>query len=358
MIFNPSGRYIKEEFNINRKTLEPVKSFCYLGFEVKPSGTVKHAMNTLYDKANKVLRPLLCAIARFNLPAKTSIKLFHTLISPIALYNVEIWATMTDKGLKKFNDTDLFNNVDKCKIDTIHRKLLKYTLGLSKSCPNMAVYGDTGEIPLSIKGYRLMIDYWNRLTTLPESNLAKKALLENINIRTNWVMTIEKLLKTFKFTNIPNDNQKFKLASKVKTKSYYTSLWETKIKNEDLSRLNFYQKIKYDFTPAKYVDLPSFNMRKTIAKLRCSNHCLEIEKGRHRNILKEDRYCNICTGKQIIEDEEHFLTKCNLYEDLKTKYQITSDNAADIMTTRDQRNLAQYLICAFNLRRDTLDEKG
>ena len=98
MIFNPTGKYIKEEFNINRRTLEPVKSFCYLGFEVKPSGTVKHAMNTLYDKANKALRLLLCAIARFNLPVKTSIKLFHTLISPIVLYNVEIWATMTDKG--------------------------------------------------------------------------------------------------------------------------------------------------------------------------------------------------------------------------------------------------------------------
>ena len=85
MISNPTGKYIKEEFNINRKTIEPVKSFCYLGFEVKPSGTVKHAMSTLYDKASKALRPLLCAIARFNIPTKTSISLFHYLISPIIL---------------------------------------------------------------------------------------------------------------------------------------------------------------------------------------------------------------------------------------------------------------------------------
>ena len=58
MIFNPTGKYIKEEFNINKMTIEPVKSFCYLGLQVKPSGMVKHAMNTLYDKANKALRPL------------------------------------------------------------------------------------------------------------------------------------------------------------------------------------------------------------------------------------------------------------------------------------------------------------
>ena len=85
MIFNSTGKYIKEEFNINRMTIEPDKSFCYLGFEVKPSGTVKHAMNTLYDKANKALRPLLCAIARFSIPTKTSISLFHSLKDAILI---------------------------------------------------------------------------------------------------------------------------------------------------------------------------------------------------------------------------------------------------------------------------------
>ena len=139
MVFNLPGVFIKEQFHIHNKTLEPVKSFSYLGFEVKPSGTVKHAMNTLYDKANKALRPLMCAIARFKLPTKTTIKLFHILISPIALYNVENWATMTDKELESFERTLIFDKVDKAKIDMIHRKLLKYTLGLSRSCPNMAI---------------------------------------------------------------------------------------------------------------------------------------------------------------------------------------------------------------------------
>ena len=171
-------------------------------------------------------------------------------------------------------------------------------------------------------------------------------------------MTLEKLLKAFNLTEISSDNQLFKSVTKRKTISYYTSLWKTKVKNEDLARLNFYKKLNNDFIPAKYTDLPSFNMRKTIAKLRCSNHCLEIETGRHRNILREDRCCNICTGKNIIEDEDHFLSKCKLYGNLKTRYQITSGNAVDIMNIRDQRNLAQYLICAFNLRKEILDEKG
>ena len=134
----------------------------------------------------------------------------------------------------------------------------------------MAIHGDTGEVPLSIKGYKLMLDFWNRLNTLPETNLAKKALKENVNIRTNWIMTIEKLLHTFNLTEITGNNQNFKLASKTNTKNYYKSLWETKVKSEDLTRLQFYQTLKNDFPPGQYTDLPNYTMRKICAETRCS----------------------------------------------------------------------------------------
>ena len=48
--------------------------------------------------------------------------------------------------------------------------------------------------------------------------------------------------------------------------------------------------------------------RKTFSKFRLSNHPLMIEKGRHRNIDKELRFCPFCTDK--IEDEIHFLLQC------------------------------------------------
>ena len=189
----------------------------------------------------------------------------------------------------------------------------------------MGIYGDTGEIPLSIKGYRLMVDYWKRLNTLPEPNLAKKALMENINIRTNWIMTIEKLLKTFSLTEATGSDTQFKRASKQKSIKYYKSLWHTKIKSENAPRLKFYQRIKNDFTPAKYIDLPNFNQPNAIVKIRCSDHCHEVEKGGHRNTPREERFCNMCTDK-VIEDEEHFLLKCKTYEHLRKKHQVITDN--------------------------------
>ena len=151
MVFNQAGRVIKNHFNLNNEILQQVQSFCYLGFDVKSSGIVKHAMNILCDKANKALRPLLCAIARFKIPTKTSLRLFHTFISPILLYNAENWEILSDKGIKNFSSNTIFDNTSESKIDVAHRKLLKFILGVSKSSPSLAIYGDTGEVPISLK---------------------------------------------------------------------------------------------------------------------------------------------------------------------------------------------------------------
>ena len=175
MVFNHSGRFIRDSFTLNGVRLEPVQSFCYLGFDIKCSGTVKHAMNVLNDKGNKALRPLLCAINRFKIPVKTSIRIFHTYVSPILLYNAENWSILSDKGLLKFNKDSIFSDTSASKTDIVHRKLLKFVLGVSKSCPNLAIYGETGKPPLSLKSYRLTLNFWHRVTSLPNPTLAKKS---------------------------------------------------------------------------------------------------------------------------------------------------------------------------------------
>ena len=185
MVFNLAGKFIRDTFTLDDTVLEPVQSFCYLGVDIKCSGTVKHPMNVLNDKGSKALRPLLCAIARFNIPVKTSIKLFHTYISPILLYNTENFSTLSENELTKFDENFIFSNTSTSKIDITHRKLLKFILGVSRSCPNLAIYGDTGETPISMKSYRLTLNFWHRVTNLPNTSLAKKALLKNIHLGTN-----------------------------------------------------------------------------------------------------------------------------------------------------------------------------
>lgn len=358
MIFNSAGRLIKKSFTVNNKELEPVQTFCYLGFDFKPSGTVKCAMNTLYDKACKGMRPLMCAIARFNIPVKTSLKLFHTYISPIMLYNVENWATLSDKKIEKFAINAIFSDIADSKTDTLHRKFLKYILGVSKSCPNIAVYGETGDIPLSLKGYGLLINYWYRISRQHNNTLVKKALQENINLRTNWIITIENIIRYFNLCDKIDNPGKFKSCIKDSMKSKYKEWWAKSLKDSDNGRLNFYSTVKHKFRDENYLQLPYFCQRRIIAKFRCSDHQLEIEKGRHKKPVKtprDERFCRLCNNN-LIETEEHFLAECKFYDHIKGKYDLGKIEIRNgFIDNVNPCTFGQYLIEAFELRKEYLN---
>lgn len=353
MTFNLAGRFICESFTLDGKNLEQVHSFCYLGFDIKCSGIVKYAMNTLNDKGKKALRPLLNAIARFNIPAKTAIGLFHTYISPILLYNVENWSTLSDKDLRKFDKDFIFAETLTSKTDITHRKLLKFILGVTRSCPSLAIYGETGEIPLSIKAYRLTLNFWHRVTNLPDTCLAKKALLENIELRSNWILTIEKLINTFNLADKIGNHQKFKKAAKQAMEDAFKEFWTKSLENPNLSRLIFYKKLKTEFKIEGYLDVVNFEYRRSIAKLRCSDHTLEIEKGRHKQIPKPNRTCVLCkTG--VIEDEEHFLFVCTTFDSLRLNYKYENCTLQEIFNNTNNEKFGKFLSDAFTIRDNTI----
>ena len=90
-------------------------------------------------------------------------------------------------------------------------------------------------------------------------------------------------------------------------------------------------------------------MRKIISKIRCSDHQLEIEKGRHSKTPREDRICKTCASGAI-EDEKHFLIECVTYMPLREMYNMNDDNIRDFLDTENQVQLAKYLISSFELR--------
>ena len=354
MVLNLAGRFIRDVFTLDEKELEPVQTFCYLGVDIKCSGTVKHALNVLNDKGSKALGPLLRIIARFNIPVQTSIKLFHTYIAPVLLYNTENLSSLTDKELTKFNENFIFTNTATTKIDITHRKFLKFVLGVPRSCPNIALYGDPGEIPISLKSFRLTLNFWHRVTNLPNTTLVKKALLENIHLGTNWIKTIEKLINVLNLADKIGNHSKFKKASKYAFENGFKNWWKTSLDNPELSRLQFYKKVKSEFGMESYLNIPNFQHRRPISKLRCSVHTLEIEKGRHKRggvgIPKNERICTICKNGQV-EDEEHFLLYCHVYNPLKTKYKIeTISEIKSLFSEENQNNLGKYLKEAFEAR--------
>ena len=68
-----------------------------------------------------------------------------------------------------------------------------------------------------------------------------------------------------------------------------------------------------------FTSITNFKSRITMTRFRCSAHSLQIEVGRHRNIVREDRKCLVC-NLNVIENEFHFLLVCPFYRDIRTLY--------------------------------------
>ena len=173
-------------------------------------------------------------------------------------------------------------------------------------------------------------------------------MTENISIRTNWIKTVEKLLATYRLTDVPDKN--FKAKSHENIQEYFINNWKLKLNTENLSRLQVYKQINQDFSTPKHLDLP-FPLRKIISKIRCSNHVLEIEKGRHptKIVPKEERLCTVCHD-MAIEDENHFLLLCQTYQHLRDHYGIHDISINGLLNKDNQKYLGLYLLNAFELR--------
>ena len=313
-------------------------------------------MNVLNDKGIKALRPLLGTIYKFNIPFKSALKLFQTLILPILLYNTENWNIISDTFLNKLNKDNFFSWILNSKTDTTHRKLLKNILGVTKTCPDVAVYGETGEFPLSLKGLRITLNFWYRVTNLPESTLAKKALLENISIRSNWIKTIEKLIGILDLSDKIENPKKFNICTKNALENGFTEHWKNSLNDPGNSRLQFYRKLKNHFETKKYLECTNFHQRRSLTKLKCSDHTLEIEKGRHRKIPRKDRKCFFCPT-DTIEDEEHFLFYCPKFEHIRREFGIQATVPLHNVFQDDFDKLAKFTNKAFEYRKEEIGKK-
>ena len=99
-------------------------------------------------------------------------------------------------------------------------------------------------------------------------------------------------------------------------KKKYIAYWKHSLCNSQ--KLEFYNNFKDSYTPSPYLDLTRKNPnRKTLVKLRISNHKLLIETERY-NIPRSDRLCTICGHN--VEDETHLLFHCPRYSSLRDNF--------------------------------------
>ena len=122
---------------------------------------------------------------------------------------------------------------------------------------------------------------------------------------------------------------------------------------EDNSRLEIYTKIKEAFGFEEYLKT-SYEIRKNIAKIRCSTHSLEIQQGRHKRKPRNERLCKVCNCEKV-ETEEHFFLSCPLYEELRRNYNLAGfTNIKALFKDTPVTQFGLFLKIAFEFRKNIL----
>ena len=373
IIFNNSGRkLIGPEFLFNGHYLKSVQSYCYLGIQVTSSGSFRVAKTALMEKARKAIFSVYPMITQFNLPIENSVNLFKTLIKPIILYNSENLSVLSNHQIKSIetNKCSLYEYIFNADEVRVQLRYLKFILGVSRSTSNAAIFGDLGEFPIQLDGFKSLLTFWHRTRNLPKKTPVYQALELQYRdiVNSNWVQTVKLLLEKLELGQYLEDpsqieERKFSNLCKERLKQFFIKNWTDKLDSDlasQTSKLHFYSKIKRDFKKEPYLDLPVFEHRKAICKIRCSDHKLAIETGRHRNILYNQRYCKFCKDSQLIETEEHFLLFCSHYNDLRERYLKYIHTNLDIGVIFECHNnqhtflLSNYIIRATKFRNEQL----
>ena len=363
MVFNPNEKKLNRySFQVDTTLIENVTRYKYLGLTLSASGSYTIAKQELKKVALKAfysLRKNMGTSFRRHIPL--TLQLFNTLIKPILTYGSEIWGFNTTK----------YNEL-RDPIEQVHMKFCKQILGVSKRAVNKACRGEIGSFPVIVEIKAKAISFWSRLLTLDNNRIAKQAYLDQLNYPNsrNWAMEIRKLLfyngfgycwELQQVVNLQiNDIRLFYKQFKqrledIEIQNWRASLYDDNNRTVGGNKLRTYREFKTEYKLENYlVEVQNTEHRRALTKLRISDHILQIERGRYNKdyIIPELRICPHC---HVMEDEEHFLTKCTIYTDLRnTLSQKINRNISNFNNLIDPKTskpeIAKYVYDCFQVR--------
>ena len=198
------------------------------------------------------------------------LNLFDSCIAPILLYGNEVWDPFMNFDWKRRDNTQ---------IDKIHTQFLKRLLGVNISTTNVLIR-----------------------TELGRHSLQEQILARNINyikyIESKDPQALVKQSTNYEIRHIGKRNPLYSLLKKYLT--HYGKHRSTRS-----------QKLKFE---SYLTDVKNRKLRVIFTKYRLSDHCLMIEKGRHKrsSVPREECFCSFCPS--TVENEIHFLTQCSAYK--------------------------------------------
>ena len=237
------------------------------------------------------------------------------------------------KPFDQLNPEHILKYIAQDHYEKFHLKFIKWSLSVHYKASNIGCWGESGRHPLYYEACKLAIDYFSRVES-SENDLIAAAYFEQVSLELPWYKNISKLLN--KYGSTIGHNPKAKLSTQIthSMREEFVEVW--KRGKASSPKLDFYNEIKHEFTPEKYlssIKIP--DACKSLTRLRISCHNLYVERGRYETPLvpREKRWCVHCfysTGTKNVEDENHVLIHCPLYSPIREKFENYPKNESDL----------------------------
>ena len=203
-------------------------------------------------------------------------------------------------------------------IETLYLSFCKQLLGVQKQTTNTGVLLELGLIPLYLHAKMNALKNWNRIAKLKTANtITSQSYINALNNELFWPRQVQLILSEIGMLEIflADNICHMKIFQRLKDIFHQNSFSQI---SEQNSKLRTYKHLKTEIGFEEYIELiTNEKERIMLTKFRLSNHQLMIEKGRHMNIDKEERFCPMCPN--LIEDETHFLIMCKAYKKEREK---------------------------------------
>ena len=321
----------KYKFFLDKNSVDIVSQYTYLGIKLTSNGKFSDGIEVLREKSKFAMGAFQKRFNLSRLPVDIANKIFDSMIMPILTYSAEVWGI--------YNKID-FEHWEKTPTEKAHLRFCKSYLSLNRRASNYASRSEMGRFPLKIAIDKQILKYFFRLRDLNENTIVKQAFILSEKLWKKGHKSIHTYVDSMQ--NMYNFNQNILRESKYKesfTKkliTYFIEIWRNNISNS--RKLQLYSKIKSNYEPEQYLNaIKNEKLKKSLTKLRVSNHILMIEQGRYQNpkLSREHRFCPICVrnGTEYVEDESHLICDCPAYNDLR-------ENLFELLNDKMQINLS------------------
>ena len=327
-------------FSLNNKPLPIKQEMVHLGIKrdinsskLTIADRISTARKTLYALTGSGLH------GTNGLSVPTSLRLYEVYVMPRALYGLES-ITLSKSSI---HDLEMF-----------HRKTLRCILGLPERTATSALYVISGRIPIErtihIKILTFLLSLLrNELT----NNVVTRQFIMKDKKSSSWVIMAQELLSKYELPSIADlaSDPPPKLPWKKRVKEKITEVAIKEIEEEVATKqtlrfLTPYMTPKHPHECVSYIENHRQVTRANI-KLRILLGVYPLATVRARMKQATSGTCTICKNNED-EDPIHFLTECNVYEDIRRSYlpRILNLVPKKIQTSilADNTSLTQFML--------------